>query len=95
LTEYSPVTFRAVRETYGVSESSFHDAWQQDGLELKVNEGGASQAFFFFSSDKRFIVKSCTLSEMTLLRNMAMEYAEHLARYFSLENLSCAFAYYL
>jgi len=91
--EYSPVTFKAVRDTYGVSEASFRDAWQQDGLELKVNEGGASQAFFFFSADKRFIVKSCTLSEMTLLRNMAMEYAEHLSRYLSCEKLCYNFVY--
>jgi len=80
LTEYNPVTFRAVRATYGVADDAYRDAWQEDGLELKVNEGGASEAFFFFSADKRFIVKSCTVSEMTLLRNMATEYAGHLAR---------------
>ena len=55
-------------------------AWGQ-GLRLKLNEGGASDAFFFFSADKRFLVKSTTVAEMELLRNISKEYANHLTKY--------------
>jgi len=56
--------------SYGITENTFKQGWGA-GLELKLNEGGSSQAFFFFSEDKRFIVKSCTVEEMELLRSMA------------------------
>jgi hypothetical protein len=80
LMEYLPEVFRSVRNTYGVSEDAFMSAWGE-GLELKLNEGGSSQAFFLFSTDKRFIVKSCTPKEMKLLRSMAPEYSQYLLNY--------------
>jgi 1-phosphatidylinositol-4-phosphate 5-kinase len=77
LLEYKPEIFHGIRDTYGISKETFTDAWRE-GIEFKINDGGSSKAFFFFSSDKRFIVKSCTPGEMDVLTDMAESYAEHL-----------------
>ena len=76
LQEHLPDVFRAIRNTFAVDETTFQHAWGAN-LELKLNDGGSSQAFFFFSSDKRFIVKSCTPKEMLLLKNIAPDFAHH------------------
>jgi hypothetical protein len=55
----------------------FRNAWGDD-IELKLNDGGSSKAFFFFSSDKRFIVKSCTPGEMETLKGLASDYARRI-----------------
>lgn len=45
---------------------------------MKLNEGGASNAFFFYSGSERFIAKSCTKAEMDVLLDMASDYKTYL-----------------
>lgn len=71
--------FHSVRRVFGVTEEVFRKAWSEGQLKLKLNEGGSSNAFFFFSPCSRFIVKSVTNAELRLLRRMARKYAEHMA----------------
>lgn len=40
--EYNPDVFRRIRETFGLTEDAFKDAWGAD-LDAKINDGGSSQ----------------------------------------------------
>ena len=45
---------------------------------FKAGEGsGRSGSFFFFSHDKRFIIKTMTKGELDLFLKMFSSYAEH------------------
>ena len=46
-------------------------------VENRVTEGGASSALFFYSKCNKFIVKSCTISEMEQIRANAHLLRDH------------------
>ena len=42
-----------------------------------TNKGGRSGSFFFFSEDKRFIIKTITKIEITVLLNILQDFYNH------------------
>lgn len=54
----------------------FNSAFDRD-IQSKVTEGGASNALFFYSRCGRFIAKSCTISEMSHIRQVAPQLADY------------------
>jgi hypothetical protein len=58
--DYLPAEFAQIRKHFKIDTSTFVDEWST-AAKVKLNEGGASQAFFFYSGGERFIAKSCTL----------------------------------
>jgi hypothetical protein len=81
---YEPTLFRQLRELFkidtlkqdGTYDSLLHDALESH--EEGTFTGGASDAFMYWSSDKRFMVKQMTHAEMKLLLKLLPEYYEHM-----------------
>uniref|UniRef100_A0A7S2GHP5 PIPK domain-containing protein n=1 Tax=Octactis speculum TaxID=3111310 RepID=A0A7S2GHP5_9STRA len=75
--DYAPHTFLAIREKFNLDTKTYCKEWE-GGAKMKLNEGGASNAFFFYSGSERFIAKSCTKAEMDVLLDMASDYKTYL-----------------
>lgn len=58
--DYLPKEFAQIRKHFKINNETYIDEWST-AAKVKLNEGGASQAFFFYSGGERFIAKSCTL----------------------------------
>ena len=79
MVEYRFSAFHRVREACGISKDDFESTWGDHAkdLNLKINEGGRSQAFFILSKNKRFFLKSCTKGEMEILKKeVGEDYAD-------------------
>ena len=75
-TVYEPYHFYRIRETAGISEMRFVNAFKSV-LKERLVQGGASGAFFFFSDAEQFIAKSCSKSEMETLVDNAGRFADY------------------
>ena len=75
--DFCPEIFAGVREHFGVSHDMYIEEWET-AAKVKLNEGGASDAFFFYSGGERFIAKSCTRAEMAVLCRIANNYLKYL-----------------
>jgi len=75
--DFKPQTFRRVREHFGVKVEDYAASFASTQRE-RLTEGGSSDAFFFYSGDGRFIVKSCTPLEFWTLLSMADAYAAYM-----------------
>eukprot|EP01035_Chromulina_nebulosa_P017917 gene17917-23537_t len=76
-TEYEPYYFRRIRLAAGVTDDDYIDAFKTT-IKERLNDGGASGAFFFFSKDEVFLAKSCNESELDCLRSSARSFASYL-----------------
>ncbi|KAH8062147.1 translation initiation factor IF-2 [Aureococcus anophagefferens] len=68
--DYKPRTFARVRDRFGVRLEEYANSFRSTQKE-RFTEGGSSDAFFFYSGDERFMVKSCTRHEFDSLVDMA------------------------
>ncbi len=74
--DYAPDVFAHIRSVSGVSDEEYITALEHTKRE-KFSEG-ASGAFLYFSADERYIVKTMTSAERTVLLGMLGAYAQHL-----------------
>ena len=75
-TEYSPAIFHELRLISGIEDNMYATSFDKP-IKLHLNEGGASNALFFFSECRKYIAKSCTAEEMTNIRKHAEKLLEH------------------
>ena len=75
--DYCPEVFADVRSHFGIKHDVYIAEWTT-AAKVKLNEGGASSAFFFYSGGERFIAKSCTRAEMNVLCRIAEDYRTYL-----------------
>lgn len=83
-TGYDPYQFYRIRRASGVSEREFINAFSETVKE-RLQDGGASGAFFFFSKGERFMAKSCSEAELLNIRRNVHTYAS----YFEKNPMSC------
>lgn len=83
-TGYDPYQFYRIRKASGVSEREFMEAFSETVKE-RLQDGGASGAFFFFSKGERFMAKSCSEDELMNIRVNINTYAD----YFEKNPMSC------
>ena len=81
--EYFPKVFRKIRETDGINDKmlgiSLHPMNNKKSMDKLKQTKGRSGSFFFFSEDKRFIIKTITSSELEyLLFNFMIEYFKYI-----------------
>lgn len=76
---YAPSLMKAIREIDGISEDDLiksidpknnREQIFKMNQQSETNDGGRSGSFFFFSQDKRFIVKTMTQNEKKILLGM-------------------------
>mmetsp|Transcript_22380 Transcript_22380/g.33066 ORF Transcript_22380/g.33066 Transcript_22380/m.33066 type:complete len:456 (+) Transcript_22380:51-1418(+) len=86
---YSPELFEKIRKSFGISNTQYYAclALQEERQTscfrvISKNEAsGKSGSFFFFSSDQRFILKSCTKSDFKTLLRILPEYTEYVQKH--------------
>jgi len=77
---YAPRAFRRLREINGVSEEQYVH-WICDSPIIGINtrqSAGKSPALFWYSHDRRYILKSLTHEETSMLRSFIGRYTRHL-----------------
>jgi hypothetical protein len=81
--EYFPKVFRKIRETDGINDKmlgiSLNPMNNKKSMDKLKQTKGRSGSFFFFSEDKRFIIKTITSSELEyLLFTFMIEYFKYI-----------------
>ncbi|RYH13825.1 hypothetical protein EON65_34725, partial [archaeon] len=77
-TDYSPKRFAKIRKLSGISNEMYQQSFAT--TTMPDFSGGRSGAFVYFSSDYRYIVKTCTPYELETLLNLLPEYEAYLTR---------------
>jgi len=103
--DLEPTLFRLLRESYGISPSSYRKSFiisnltDVDGsLMLEKFTEGKSGSFLYFTQDLRYIIKTVSPSEERFLRRVAYSYYKHMqenedsliARFFGLHKIRMA-----
>ena len=85
----APSVFQGIREVFGISNSEYLLSMCSKGLSGgKAGEGKSGQ-LFFFSPDRKYIVKTVTKAEMDYFVNILRDYHSHLLAYS--DTLLCKF----
>lgn len=74
--DYKPQTFRRIREHFGVRLEDYVGSFRSTQKE-RFTEGGSSDAFFFYSGDERYMVKTCTATEFFIFLAICKDYAAY------------------
>eukprot|EP00299_Pterocystis_sp_00344_P018534 c9252_g1_i1.p1 GENE.c9252_g1_i1~~c9252_g1_i1.p1 ORF type:complete len:698 (+),score=132.85 c9252_g1_i1:235-2328(+) len=75
--DYAPAVCRAIRTHFKITDDDFCSSLIDFPLKARANSGGKSDAVFFFSTDKHYVVKSMSKEELSLLRFMLPQLVEH------------------
>jgi 1-phosphatidylinositol-5-phosphate 4-kinase len=70
--------FKNVRERFNINDDSYLKSLTNGELELLDCNSGKSNARFYISEDKRYIVKTITSEDVEGLHNMLIEYHKHI-----------------
>mmetsp|Transcript_39923 Transcript_39923/g.89578 ORF Transcript_39923/g.89578 Transcript_39923/m.89578 type:complete len:596 (+) Transcript_39923:590-2377(+) len=76
--EYAPAVFRDIRQMFGVSTPDFLQSMSDKPLTGGSIGEGKSGQIFYFSWDKRFVIKTLTLAERQFLVRCLKDYHNHL-----------------
>ena len=85
MTEYAPLLFRNVRKNF-VTEEEIYKAFipsnNPEGMKNFKTGGGKSPSFFFFTDDKKFMIKTLKKSEKEILlaKGFLEDYFMHLMK---------------
>uniref|UniRef100_M4B9H5 PIPK domain-containing protein n=1 Tax=Hyaloperonospora arabidopsidis (strain Emoy2) TaxID=559515 RepID=M4B9H5_HYAAE len=77
--DFAPHVFRRLREEAKVSSESYRNSLQQTTKE-RVSEG-KSGAFFYFTEDRKYVVKTLTSEELNFLLSILPQYYTFMKRY--------------
>lgn len=75
--DYSPSCFRDIRQGFGINETLYRKSFLSTCHE-RLQSGGSSGAFMFYTADYSFLVKSVTTSERNVLLDMLPAYIRHM-----------------
>lgn len=76
--EYCPLVFKNIRERFNIHDDSYAKSLTSFDMEPLDCSSGKSQAKFYVSSDKRYIVKTITSEDVEALHNILTEYHKHI-----------------
>ena len=77
--DYSPLVFRQIRERFGVMTPDYLLSLTSEYVLVEMFTNSKSGSFFFYSSDYRFILKTCTKREAGFLMSALPQYHAHLS----------------
>lgn len=76
--EYCPLVFKNIRERFNIHEDSYLKSLTSFDMEPLDCSSGKSQAKFYVSYDKRYIVKTITSEDVEALHNILTDYHKHI-----------------
>ncbi|RNA42135.1 phosphatidylinositol 5-phosphate 4-kinase type-2 alpha [Brachionus plicatilis] len=76
--EYCPLVFKNMRERFSISDESYLKSLTNGDVEPIDCSSGKSNARFYISYDKRYIVKSVTSEDVEGLHNILTDYHKHI-----------------
>nr|BBC28437.1 1-phosphatidylinositol-4-phosphate 5-kinase [Yamagishiella unicocca] len=79
--DYAPMTFRRLRESFGVDASTYLLSLCADHSLRHLASPGKSGSVFFLSQDERFFIKTMSRCEMEVLLSMLAAYHRHVERH--------------
>ncbi|KAL1920437.1 uncharacterized protein VTP21DRAFT_814 [Calcarisporiella thermophila] len=93
--DYAPWVFRHLRELFGIHPADYLVALTNKYVLSELSSAGKSGAFFYYSQDYRFIIKTIHHSEHKWMRKILKQYYEHvkenpntlLCRYYGLHRV--------
>mmetsp|Transcript_40758 Transcript_40758/g.65529 ORF Transcript_40758/g.65529 Transcript_40758/m.65529 type:complete len:576 (+) Transcript_40758:90-1817(+) len=74
---YAPKIFRRIRERFGISDTGFTTSVCGNFEYLSFKSNSKSGQFFFYSYDKRYMLKTMTNKECALLMKILPSYYQH------------------
>jgi 1-phosphatidylinositol-4-phosphate 5-kinase len=78
--DFAPKVFHQIRKQCGVSEADLLVSFRYDNL-TTIKGAGKSGAFFIFTNDKRFMLKTATKEERDFLWQLLPYYLQYLRKY--------------
>uniref|UniRef100_K3WK58 PIPK domain-containing protein n=1 Tax=Globisporangium ultimum (strain ATCC 200006 / CBS 805.95 / DAOM BR144) TaxID=431595 RepID=K3WK58_GLOUD len=75
--DYNPTSFRDIRRGFGIKEVLYRKSFLATCHE-RIQSGGSSGAFMFYTADYSFLVKSVTKSERAVLLRMLPAYIKYM-----------------
>jgi 1-phosphatidylinositol-5-phosphate 4-kinase len=76
--EYCPLVFKRIRERFGISDESYLNSLTNGDIEPLDCSSGKSNAKFFVSYDKRYIIKTIASEDVEGLHNILKDYHKHI-----------------
>ena len=77
-TDYAPRVFSEIRERFGVRTQDYLLSLTSEYVLVEMFTNSKSGSFFFYSSDYRFILKTCSQQEATFLMAALPQFHTHL-----------------
>nr|CCA14757.1 phosphatidylinositol 4phosphate 5kinase (PIPKD3/GPCRPIPK) putative [Albugo laibachii Nc14] len=75
--DYHPLSFQDMRQGFGIKETLYRKSFLSTCHE-RIQSGGSSGAFMFYTADYSFIVKTVTKSERNVLLRMLPDYIQYM-----------------
>ncbi|KAL1918485.1 uncharacterized protein VTP21DRAFT_3145 [Calcarisporiella thermophila] len=75
--DYAPWVFRHLRELFGINPADYLMSLTNKYVLSELSSSGKSGAFFYYSQDYRFIIKTIHHSEHKWMRRILKRYYEH------------------
>ena len=72
--DYAPLVFRQIRERFGIEAPDYMLSLTSEYVLVEMFTNSKSGSFFFYSSDFRFILKTCTKREAAFLMAALPQY---------------------
>ena len=76
--DYAPLVFRQIRERFGIEAPDYMLSLTSEYVLVEMFTNSKSGSFFFYSSDFRFILKTCSKREAAFLMTALPQYHSHL-----------------
>jgi len=76
--EYCPLVFKNIRERFNINEDSYVRSLTHDGMEALDDTNSKSNARFYRSADKRYVIKTVTSEDVEGLHNILQDYHKHI-----------------
>jgi len=75
--DYAPRIFMLIRKQYGITQEAYVESLCKKGIHGGDTGAGKSGMLFFFSKDRRFVVKTITRGELKFTRKILKAYYKH------------------
>lgn len=79
--DYAPHVFKSIRKLYGLSQEAYATSIVGAGINGGKLGQGKSGMLFFFSNDRRFLLKTITRAELKFFRKIIRNYHSHVIKH--------------